>query len=254
VTFRFTPSTLGPAATGFVLEGGITPGQVLASVPTGSDAPIFSIVAPTGSFYVRVHATQGADTSAASNEIRVHVNVPVPPSPPDMFRATEYGDSVVLSWRNTFAGGQPTSLVLDVGGAASAQIPLGLSESLTVNGVPAGNYTLNLRAVNTGGSSLPSSPVTVTVPSVCEGPPEVPSNVLGYRIANSAFVVWDPPAAGPAASAYVLAVSGSFVGSFATTGRSLSGQVGPGSYMVSVLAVNPCGASPASAPQTIVIP
>ena len=126
VTFRFHPSTLGPAATGFVLEGGITPGQVLASVPTGSDVPIFSIVAPTGSFYVRVHAIQGVNHSAASNEIRVHVNVPVPPSAPDMFRATEYGDSVVLSWRNTFAGGQPASLMLDVGGAAAAQIPLGL--------------------------------------------------------------------------------------------------------------------------------
>ena len=254
VTFRFLPSTLGPAATGFVLEGGIVPGQVLASVPTGSDAPIFTITAPTGSFYVRVHAIEGVNHSAASNEIRVHINVPVPPSSPDLFRATEYGDSVVLSWRNTFAGGEPASLVLDVGGAASAQIPLGLSESLTVNGVPPGNYTLNLRAVNGGGSSFPSSPVTVTVPSLCEGPPEVPSNVLGYHIGNSAFVVWDPPAAGPAASTYVLFVSGSFVGSFATTGRSLSGQVGPGSYTVSVVAVNPCGASPASAPQTIVIP
>ena len=157
VTFRFLPSTLGPAATGFVLEGGMVPGQVLASVPTGSDVPIFSIVAPTGSFYVRVHAIEGVNRSAASNEIRVHVNVPVPPSAPDMFRATEYGDSVVLSWRNTFAGGQPASLVLDVGGAASAQIPLGLTESLTVNGVPSGIYTLNLRAVNDGGSSFPSS-------------------------------------------------------------------------------------------------
>ena len=199
--------------------------------------------------------SRGRDRSAASNEIRVHVNVPVPPSAPDLFRATEYGDSVVLSWRNTFAGGQPASLVLDVGGAATAQIPLGLSESLTVNGVPAGNYTLNLRAVNGGGSSPASSPVAVTVPSLCEGPPEVPSNVLGYRIGNTAFVVWDPPAAGPAASSYVLIVSGSFVGSFATTGaigeRSRRARVRIRSACV---AVNPCGSSPPSTPQTIVIP
>ena len=254
VTLRFRASTLGPPATGFVLEGGIFPGQVLGSLATGSDAPIFSIAAPTGSFYVRMRATEGVNTSAASNEIRVHVNVPVAPSAPDMFRATEYGDSVVLSWRNTFGGGQPASLMLDVGGAATGQVPLGLSESLTVNGVPGGIYTLNLRSLNGGGSSLPSSPVTVTIPSLCDGPPEVPSNVLGYRVGNVANVVWDPPAAGPAASSYVLIVSGSFVGSLATTARSVSAPAPPGSYTVGVVAVNPCGSSPPSAPQTIVIP
>ena len=254
VTLRFRPATLGPAATEFVLEGGIAPGQVLASVPTGSDVPIFSIAAPTGSFYVRMHATRGAEKSAASNEILIHVNVPVAPSAPDMFRATEYGDSVVLSWRNTFGGGQPASLMLDVSGAVTAQIPLGLSEALTVNGVPPGNYTLNLRSLNGGGSSPSSSPVTVTSPSLCEGPPEVPSNVLGYRLGNTAHVVWDPPAAGPAASSYVLIVSGSFAGSLATTARSVSAPAPPGSYTVGVVAVNPCGSSPPSTPQTIVIP
>ena len=94
--------------------------------------------------------------------------------------------------------------------------------------MPPGNYTLRLRAVNSGGASPASNPVTVTVPSACEGPPEVPSNVLGYRIGNSAFVVWDPPATGPAASSYVLLVSGSFVGSFATARAIVERSGGPG--------------------------
>ena len=254
VTFRFRPSTLGPAATGFVLEGGIVPGQVLASVPTGSDVPIFSIVAPTGSFYVRMHAIEGVNRSAASNEIRVHVNVPVAPSAPDMFRATEYGDSVVLSWRNTFAGGQPASLVLDVGGAATAQIPLGLSESLTVNGVPPGNYTLNLRSLNGGGSSLALQPGDRDGALALRGSARGAVERAGLSRRQQRNVVWDPPAAGPAASSYVLIVSGSFVGSLATTARSVSAPAAPGSYTVSVVAVNPCGSSPPSAPQTIVIP
>ena len=171
---------------------------------------------------------RAAEKSAASNEILIHVNVPVAPSAPDMFRATEYGDSVVLSWRNTFGGGEPAGLVLDVSGAVTVPIPLGLSESLTVNGVPPGNYTLNMRSLNSGGSSLASSPVTVTSPSLCEGPPEVPSNVLGYRIANTAHVVWDPPATGPAASSYVLIVSGSIRRQPADTGsiRERSGAPG----------------------------
>lgn len=254
VTLRFNAPAVGPQATGYVLEGGVAPGEVLASIGTGSDAPIFTIVAPTGSFYVRMYATRGPERSVASNEIRVHVNVPVPPSAPDLFSSAANGDSVVLAWRNTFAGGQPTGVILDVTGAATVQIPLGLAESLSVTGVPPGTYTLRLGAVNAGGVSPASDPITVTMPSACSGAPEAPSNVLGYRIGNIVSIVWDPPLTGPAAASYVLNVTGSFVDSFATASRSLSGQVGAGSYTVSVTAVNQCGSSPASPPQTIVVP
>ncbi len=254
VTFRFKAAVLGPPATGFVIEGGLNPSEVLASLATGSDAPIFSLVAPTGSFFVRMHATRGAERSAASNEIRLHVNVPVAPSAPDMFSTTTNGNGVVLAWRNTFSGGAPAGIVLDVTGSVVAQIPLGLTETIAVTGVPAGTYTLRLGAVNGGGVSPASAPVTLTVPSACSGPPEVPSNALAYRVGNIANVVWDPPAAGPAAESYVLNVSGALNGSIPTTLRALAGQAPPGSYTISVTAVNPCGSSPASAPQTIVIP
>jgi hypothetical protein len=254
VTFRFNAPALGPAATGFVLEGGVVPGQVLASLATGSDAPIFTVVAPTGSFFVRMRATSGTETSIPSNEIQVHINVPVTPSAPDMFSSVANGNNLVLAWRNTFAGGQPTGLILDVSGAATAQIPLGVSEVLAVTGVPNGTYIVRLAEVNAGGVSPASDSLSVTIPAVCLGAPEVPSNVLGYRIGNTVAVVWDPPATGTAAQSYVVNVSGSFVGSFPTTARSVSGQAGAGSYTVSVVAVNQCGSSPASAPQTIVVP
>jgi trimeric autotransporter adhesin len=39
VTLRFTPPTTGPAPTGYVLEGGLSPGETLAAIPTGSAAP-----------------------------------------------------------------------------------------------------------------------------------------------------------------------------------------------------------------------
>ena len=54
---------VGPAATGYVIEGGISPGQVLASLPTGSASPIFTVAVPTGAFYVRVHTLDGAARS-----------------------------------------------------------------------------------------------------------------------------------------------------------------------------------------------
>ena len=196
-----------------------------------------------------MHATRGAETERRLERILIHVNVPVAPSPADMFTSATYGNGLVLSWRNTFAGGAPTGLTLDVAGSATTQIPLGVSESLVVSSAPAGTYTLRLRSTNSGGASAYSSAVIVTLPAPCVGLPEVPSNVLAYRIGNTAYVVWDPPATGPAVSGYVLYVTGSFNGSFATTGRALSGQVGPGSYTVTVVAQSPCGSSARSAPR-----
>ena len=254
VTFRFDAPAIGPDATGFVLEGGLNPGQVLASIATGSDAPIFTIVAPDGSFYVRMHALAGGDKSAASSEIRIHVNVPVPPSPPADLTAMVNGDHVVLAWRNTFEGGPPAAIVLDVSGDATATLPLGSGESFSAAGVPPGTYTVSVRAANAGGASAGSHAVTLTIPGPCSGPPGPPQRFLFYRLGSVAYAVWDPPAAGPAASSYVLSVTGSFTASFATAGRALSGQAGPGTYTVSVAAANPCGSSAPAPAQTIVVP
>ena len=55
--------------TGYVLEGGVTPGSVLATIPTGSTAPTFTFDAPTGAFFVRMRAVSGGQRSAPSNEI-----------------------------------------------------------------------------------------------------------------------------------------------------------------------------------------
>jgi hypothetical protein len=254
VTFRFTPPAVGPDATGFVLEGGINPGEVLASLATNSASPIFTVVAPTGSFFVRFHALNGAEKSGPSNEIRVHVNVPVPPSAPDRFGSTVNGTSLLLAWRNTFAGGQPSGLVLDVSGSANVQLPLGPGESFAVNGVPGGTYTLRLRAVNGGGSSPASEPITVTIPSACAGPPSPPAGFLAYRRGNTLIVVWEPATTGPGAASYLLNVTGSFVGSLPIAARSVSATVGPGAYTLSVTAMNACGSSATTPAQTVVVP
>ena len=254
VTFRFTAPTVGPAATGFLLEGGVNPGEVLASVLTGSDAPIFTVVAPSGSFYVRARAISGSQISDTSNEIRIHVNVPVAPSAPDLFSSVVNGNAIVLGWRNTFAGGVPTQIVLDITGSATNQIQLGVLEGVAVNNLPPGTYTMSLRALNSGGSSPPSAPVTVTIPGPCSGPPAAPSNFLAYVVGTTVYVVWDPPLTGPAAATYLLSVTGSFVGSFPSLARSLSGTAGPGSYTLTVTALNACGASAPTPAQTVQVP
>lgn len=254
LTLRWTPPAAGLTPTGYILEGGNAPGEVLASIPTGSTDPTFTFAAPTGSFFVRMHTASGANRSAPSNEIRVHVNVPVAPSAPSNLLGLVNGSSLALSWRNTFGGGAATDLILEVSGASPTSIPLGLSDSFGSAGVPAGTYTLSLRATNAAGVSPSSNAVTLTFPGACTGVPQAPASFLVTKAGNVLTIVWDSPADGPAPTGYVLSVSGSFVGSFPTSGRTLAGGVAPGSYTLSVLANNACGNGPATAPQIVTVP
>ena len=211
---------------------------------------------PTGSFYVRMYATIGTIKSAtASNEIRIHLNVPVTPSAPANLLGLVNGSTLALAWKNTFVGGAPTSVILDVTGSLSGSFPLGVVDAASFVGAPGGTYTLSLRATNGGGASSASNAVVVTLPGVCTGAPLTPTNFLAYKIGSTVYVVWDPAASGPAPTSYTLSVTGSYVGSFGgITSRSFSSPAPPGSYGLSVAATNGCGASAATAAQTVTIP
>jgi hypothetical protein len=254
VTLRWTTSSIGPTPTNFVIEGGVAPGEVRGSVVTNSPFPIAPIAAPTGAFYVRVYAIAGSERSGPSNEIRIFVNVPTSPSAPANLTALVNGSSLALTWRPTFLGVAPTGYILNVTGGVNTSLPIGQGHSFSFNGVPAGTYTLSVSATNAGVTSAPSNAVTVTLPGSCTGAPLTPASFLAHRVGNTVHVVWDPPASGPAPTSYVLNVTGAFVSSFTTTGLSLSGTAGPGSYGLSVLAGNPCGSSAPTSVQTIAVP
>lgn len=254
VTFRWNAPVLGPAPTQFVLEGGIPSAPILASLPTGSHAPIFTVAVPNGSWIARVHTLVGGEKSAASNEVAVHANVPVAPSAPANLLGLVNGTTLGLAWKNTFLGGAPSGLVLDVTGSLAASIPIGPAESFAFAGVPGGSYTLQLRAGNGAGLSGASNPVSVSFPGACSGAPAPPERFLVYRLGSTAHVIWEPASTGAAPSSYVVHVSGSFVGSFPTAARRVSSPIGPGTYHVSVSTVNACGTSAATAAQTLVVP
>jgi hypothetical protein len=189
----------------------------------------------------------------------VNVNVPVAPSAPAHLLAVVNGSNLALTWTNTYEGGAPTALALDVNGVSVGTIPLGLSDHVTFANVPAGPYIGNtywvaLRAENAGGSSQRSSTLTLRFPAPCSGPPAAPIDMLAYRVGSTVSVDWAPDPSAPAPTLYVLIVTGSAVDSVKTTGRVLSGTVAPGSYTLSVIAANPCGASAATPPQTVVVP
>ncbi len=252
VTLRWT--AIGEPTTDYLLEGGINPGQVLATARTGNPAPIFTFAAPTGAFYVRVRTVSGTQVSDPSNEIRIFVNVPVRPSAPAGLTGVVNGSAVDLSWKKTFAGGAPSTILLDVTGSVSGTIPIGSGETARFPVVPGGSYTISLRAANASGSSGPSNVITLNVPAPCTGPPSPPENFLAYKIGNTIHVIWNPAATGPATTGYVLIVRGAFSFDFPTPLRALSGSGPAGTYSLSVLATNVCGFSAPTAAQTVVIP
>lgn len=176
------------------------------------------------------------------------------PSAPVQLVGLVKDDTLTLAWKNTYAGGAPISFVLDAAGASVASLPMVFGDTVTLAGVPPGTYTLALRAQNGAGSSAPSNARTLTFPTPCSGPPGLATDVRIFAVGRTVYVAWAPGTAGPAPTSYVVHVTGSAVGTVATTGRALFGTVAPGSYTVSVLAVNSCGVGPGTTPQTIVVP
>ena len=159
-----------------------------------------------------------------------------------------------LTWKNTFAGGRPQAIVLDVTGSATTSIPLGLSEGFSYQAVPSGTYTLAVRATNDAGTSAASAPVSVTFPGACAGAPGVPVGFIAYRLGSTIYVLWDPAPSGPATTGYVVTVSGSLNGSFPVTSPAISGTVGPGTYSLTVAGTNACGQSAATLARTVTVP
>lgn len=249
VTLRWQTAP-GPAATDFVLEGGVAPGQTMGTVAIAGPLPVLAFTAPVGVFYVRVRAVAGGIVGPPSNEIRLVVGVPEAPSAPGPLAGMVNGDVLGLSWRTTFSGGAPGDLELLVTGGATAALPVPLGEALSLGGVPPGTYTFRLRARNGAGAGAVSNPVTLTFPGGCSGPPLAPQSPLVFAAGNVVHAYWDPPAGGPAATNYVLQVTGAFTGVVPMTARTLRAPAPPGSYAIAVAAQNACGTSAFTAPQT----
>lgn len=254
VTLRWKPPLFGPAPTAYVLDGGVAPGEVLATIPTGSASPTFTFMAPPGAFYVRLRSLSGAHASRASSEIRIYVGIETGPTAPTNLLGMVKGSELGLSWRNTFGGGAPTSIVLDVSGALTMSMPIGLTESFSFTGVPAGTYTLSVRAINAAGTSGSSNSVTLTFPTSCSGAPQTPTNFFVAKGGNVLSLSWQPSASGSAATSFQVDATGAYTGRFPWTARTLTTAVPPGTYSVRVRAVNACGNSGFTPVQTISVP
>ena len=253
VTLEWKPPLFGPAPTSYVLEGGVAPGQVIASMPM-SDAPKVAVAVPPGAYYVRIHSVAGGAKSRASSEIRIYVGVAAGPTAPSSLLGVVNGSTLGLSWRNTYGGGAPTSVMLDVSGGLTTSLAIGMTEHFVFSGVPPGTYTFAVREINNAGTSGSSNSVTLTFPSTCSGTPSTPINFSATKSGNVVSLLWQPATTGRASTSYQVNVNGSFNGTIPTTSRSLSSPVGPGTYNIRVRAVNTCGNSSYTAFQTVTVP
>lgn len=254
VTLRWNAPAAGPAPSGYLLDGGVFPGQMFVTVPTGSAHPVITFAAPNGAYYLRIRAVSGGQPSAPSNEIRIFVNWFEPPSAPQQLLGHVDGSAMVLSWRVGFEGGTPFGYLLDVSGPVNASLPVGPTDRLIFPAVPSGTYTFAVRAGNPFGLSPASNPVTLRFPGPCTGAPAPPANFLASNVGNIMRIMWDPAATGTAPTHFQVNVTGSFTGSFPYYFRDLVSPIPPGTYAFSVAAANSCGVSAPTAAQTVVIP
>ena len=253
VTFMWTPPSSGVPPTGYQLEGGVNPGSVAARLPSPGTSTIYTLTAPSGSFYVRVRGTLGHVESESSAEIQFSVGVAGRPSPPSNLLGLADGDVLALAWQNTMGGGAPSNIVLEVTGDHSASIPLPPTEHFVYSGVPQGTYAFSLRAVNAFGSSDSSNVVTLTFPGTCS-PPATPTSFAVSKSGSTIVLLWSPPASGTAPTSYLLNVTGAIDGTFPVVGLTLSGSVAPGTYTINVAAKNSCGSSAPTPAKTVTIP
>jgi hypothetical protein len=259
VTLQWTAPLSTLRATEYSIEGGVSPGEVLATLTTGSASTNFSFTAPPGIFYVRVHAVAPGLKSGPSNEIRLTVGVESPPSPPTNLLAYASGSLVGLAWTNTLNGGAPSSHILDVSGTVNTSIALAAADSVTFLSVPDGTYTVSLRSANNHGVSGSSNSVTLTLPAFCSGVPRQPTAVsasVTLPPSRLLTVTWNLPLQGPAPEAFTLDIIGpSFsFSSVRTTNRSYSFVASPGTYSIRVLGSNRCGPGLHADPATVVVP
>ncbi len=244
-----------PAAVNHLINGGVLPGQPLVTIPTNSPFGIHKIEGvPGGSFYISAQAIDANNqVSLVSNEVRLHNTTAIAPSAPTNLLGLADGPNLTLAWRNTLDGGLPTNTFLRVTGDANLTVPLGNTETFRYNGVAGGVFNVAVFNGNAGGTSADSNVVTLTFPATCSGPPGTPVDFLLYTPAPGRIgAVWDLPGSGTAPAFYrLLVTSALFTGAVDMQGRDLDVAVPPGPYTIAALAVNSCGVSPPTAPQTV---
>lgn len=243
-------------ALGYRLAIGISPGienyaEVIGPVTTLTFTSPF-----VGTAYVRVQAIDATGVSNPSNEVVLTVGggAQAVPAAPTNLQAEVIGTTVHFSWRAGLGGGLPLGVVLEAGtfpgGADLGAVPLPISTSVSIPGVPPGTYFVRAYAANASGRSLPSNEVQVdmTPGGGCSAPPasSLSASVSGSTVSFS----WAPVAG---VSGYRLEVTNTPGGptlvsnTFGAATTSVSYPGAPaGTYYARIVTGTSCGAQTTS--------
>jgi Tol biopolymer transport system component len=256
VTLSWTAPATGAAPTSYTVEAGAAPGlSNLANFSTGSTATSFiGNGVASGTYYVRVRATNLVGASAPSNEALLQVGPP-PPGPPGGLTAAAIGSTILLTWAAPATGGAPTSYTVEAGSAPGLSnlatvITGSTTTSFGATGVANGTYYVRVRAANAFGTSLPSNEAPLYV-----GCAHLPNAPFAWQTSTSLpagtlQVNWTA-VTGPPVSYLLEAGSKPGLSDLASldVGNVLTftaAGVAPGNYYLQVRGKNACGIGPAS--------
>lgn len=184
------------------------------------------------------------------------------PAAPTNLDFSVVGTTVNLIWTAPVTGDPPTGYVVEAsftsGGPVVASV-LVSGTTLSVPNVPAGTYYVRVRAMNADGISSPSNQVVVSVGNVCAAPPNAPVNLLSTVSGSMVSLDWTAPAAGCPVTHYLVRAGSApgltnLVPGFSVgLNTALTVSAPPGTYYVTVVAMNAFGASAPSNEEIVVV-
>jgi hypothetical protein len=258
VSLSWQPPPTG-VPTAYLLHVGTAPGAAnlfagSAGLTTAVSAPL-----PTGVYYARVYATNGAGTGPASSEVMVSVGTSPPPGAPQGLAGAVSGSTVSVAWAPPLSGGEVTSYVAQVGtspGAANV-LNAAVGPITAASGrLGPGTYYIRVLAQNAAGLGAASNEIALTVGPSCTVP--AAPVLTGWTSGGAITIQWTTPPGGPVSGYTVQAgtVSGASNLFNASVGlvNSVSAPVGPGPYFIRVLADTACGTGPASNQVSVTVP
>ena len=162
----------GDAATGYLLDvvdlASPARGEVMTAQFSTSSMSVWT-PAPDGIYAYRLRAVNkcGASRFTPAATATVGATAATLPSAPVGLQQLVSGRSLSLDWSPPFTGDDATRYVIEV--TDSRRLPVVTVETgnsstrFTYDGVPPGEYTVRVRAGNTGGVSAPSNTVAVVI-------------------------------------------------------------------------------------------
>jgi hypothetical protein len=192
IAFAWLAPVTGAAATGYVLEAGLAPGQTTYRVPVAQTSLRVTDVG-RGRYYVRVRAVAGAVTGPASNEVVVTVGCTTAPASPAQLTTAANGPLVTFAWTDP-DGCSDTIYTLSVGTAPGAADlgRLDLSETSLSATLPPGVYYARVASRHAFGSSPAGPEVRLEVTALPCAAPAVAMRLTGRADASAVALAWSP--------------------------------------------------------------